>query len=350
MTDRWKQFLEDRGLTAGADGHTHLEAENIDIFQKLTGDTICDLNHTALVRAGGDEARVFLQNQLTNDLVSVDETGSTLAGYCNPKGRLICILRAWRDSDGFILQLPADVQEASVQRLRKYILRAKVDLSLDENLAAFGVCGRTAAKGLEQLVGKLPPRDNALIRSGDVSVIRIQGNGRPRFQVAGPVQSCIETWRKLERHATLMGSWTWARLDVLAGLPNITTNTSEAFVPQMVNLDLLGAVNFRKGCYPGQEIVARMHYLGNLKQRMARFRIDDARRPLPGDRVYTKGNSSPTGTVVDACPGTGDDWELLAVVRIADLNQQTLCLKSENGPILFRQDLPYSVVEVGNRG
>lgn len=345
MTDRWTEFLEDQGLTLGADGHTHLDAENIDMFQKLTGDTICDLSNEALVRVDGDEAQAFLQNQLTNDLASIDQEQSMLAGYCNPKGRLICIFRLWRDGDGFILQLPADIQETSVERLRKYILRAKVKLSNDPTMASFGVCGKTAAKGLEQLVGTLPHRDNALIRSSDIFVVRVSGNGRPRFQVVGPVESCIETWGKLKWHATVMGSWTWARLDIIAGLPNITTNTSEAFVPQMVNLDLLSGVSFRKGCYPGQEIVARMHYLGNLKQRMARFRIDDDRRPLPGDRVYTKGNASPAGTVVDAQPGTGGDWDLLAVVRIADLTREALCLKNENGPVLFQQDLPYSVID-----
>lgn len=343
MNDRWTEFLEENGLTPGSGGHSHVAAEDVDIFQKLSGDTICDLSHIALVRVTGADAVDFLQNQLSNDIASLDTGHTALAGYCNAKGRLICVFRVWRDADGFLLQVPAAVRDEAIERLRKYVLRAKVSFSFDENLVAFGVCGKTAAKGLAQIVDGLPKRDDELVRGEDLSAMRIAGDARPRLQLVGSVDACRSAWEKLKRHATVMGSWAWARLDILAGVPGITAATSEAFIPQMVNLDLLGGVNFKKGCYPGQEIVARMHYLGNLKQRMARFRVDNETRPEPGDRIHTQGVASPTGTVVDAQRGSGSGWDLLAVVRIADLDQHTLRLQHENGPVLFQQDLPYAL-------
>lgn len=344
MTDRWTEFLEAQDITAGADGYSHSGAENIDTFQKLTGDTLCDVRNTTLVRATGDDVEDFLHNQLSNDIRGLDPAQTALAGYCNPKGRLLGVFRVWREPDGFLLQLPTDLHRSLLDRLTRYVLRSKVELAVDETRVAFGVCGRTAARGLESIVGPLARKDNHCRRDADVSVTRIPGDGRPRFQMIGPVGSCIAAWDKLKRHATVVGSWAWARLDILAGIPNIGPATSEAFIPQMVNLDLLGGVSFRKGCYPGQEIVARMHYLGNLKQRMARFRIDDEERPAPGDRVYCQGETSPGGTVVDAQPGPGAGWDLLAVVRIADVGRHTLCLGSGKGPVLFQQELPYEVV------
>jgi len=345
MSERWQEFLEDQGLGTGADGYTHTDGEGVDAFQKLSGDTICDLSHLSLVHAGGEDAGEFLQNQLTNDVESLEDGRSTLAGYCNPKGRLISLFRIWRHGDGFVLQLPRDLYEAAIERLRKYVLRAKVELGVDPDHVAFGVCGKTVSKALEKLAGGLPARDNEVIRSGELAIVRIPGDGRPRYEIAGPAKACISTWQKLALHATVVGSWTWARVDILAGIPNITTANSEAFIPQMVNMDRLDAVNFRKGCYPGQEIVARMHYLGNLKQRMGRFRVDAEAHPHPGDRVYTPDGGSPTGTVVDAQCGAGSNWDLLAVIRIADFDQPALYLNGENGAKLFRQELPYEVVE-----
>lgn len=344
MSERWQEFLQKQGLTPGADGHTHSHDEQVDAFQKLSGDTLCDLGHTVLVHAGGEDSAEFLQNQLTNDVESLDEAHATVAGYCNPKGRLICLFRIWRSGDGLVLQLPADLRESVIDRLRKYVLRARVELSTDPAQAVFGVCGRTAAKALEGIAGGLPMRDNELVHAGGLTIIRIPGDDRPRYQAAGPADACIAAWQKLTRHATVVGSWTWARLDILAGLPNITAATSESFIPQMVNLDLLDAVNFKKGCYPGQEIVARIHYLGNLKQRMARFRTDADTRPQPGDRVHTGNGGGAAGTVLDAQPAAGSGWDLLAVIRIADFDQPALYLNGERGARLFWQELPYKIV------
>jgi len=349
MSERWHDFLESEGLSTGPDGHTRTDGENVDAFQKLSGDTLCDLNYMAMVEAQGEDAAEFLQNQLTNDIESMDDGHSRLAGYCNPKGRLVCIFRIWRAGDGFMLQLPADLQEASIERLRKYVLRSRVRFAANPDSVAFGLCGKTIAKGLEAITGGLPARDGEMVRGDRLTVIRLPGDGRPRYEVAGPEDACMAAWKKLARHAEVVGSWTWARMDILAGIPDIAVDTTEQFIPQMVNLDMLEGVNFRKGCYPGQEIVARMHYLGNLKQRMGRFRVDTDSRPAPGDRVHAQGANSPVGTIVSAQPGAGAGWDVLAVVRLEHLDGQTLYLNGDNGARLFRQELAYEK-GVGGQG
>ncbi|HSH43527.1 MAG TPA: hypothetical protein VK973_15510 [Arenicellales bacterium] len=348
MSEHWHDFLESEGLSTGPDGHTHTESENVDAFQKLSGDTLCDLNYMTMVEVQGEDAGEFLQNQLTNDIEGMDNSRSQLSGYCNPKGRLVCIFRVWRSDDGFVLQLPADLQEAAIDRLRKYVLRSRVRFATNPDNAAFGLCGKAIAKGLETIMGELPGRDGEIVRGESLTVIRLPGDGRPRYQVAGPEDACMAAWKKLARHAEVVGSWSWARMDILAGIPDITAQTCEAFVPQMVNLDLLEGVSFRKGCYPGQEIVARMHYLGNLKQRMGRFRVDTDSPPAPGDRLHAQGAGSPVGTIVSAQPGAGSGWDLLAVVRIEHLDGQTLYLNGDNGARLFRQALPYDNEGVGS--
>lgn len=342
MSERWTQFLEDQGISTGFDGFSHTQGEDVDAFQKLSGDTICDLNHTVRVLASGDDAESFLQSQITNDLRALGNDQAMLAGYCDAKGRLICIFRIERRADGFALELPRDIRDAAIQSLSKYVLRARVTFADDEHAVAFGVCGRTAAKRLEQLAGPLPRRDGKIHRVDDdkLSIARVPGDGRPRFRIVAAERAGVSVWEKLRQHVHVMGSWAWARLDILAGIPTITTDTSGLFIPQMVNLDLLGGVNFQKGCYPGQEIVARMHYLGKLKQRMSRFRVDTDTRPKPGDRIFSRGAESPTGTVVDAQRGAGSGWDLLAVIR---LEGGPFCLQSAEGPVLFEEGLPYSV-------
>jgi len=346
MSERWTQFLEDEDIRMGEDGFSHTQGEDVDAFQKLSGDTLCDLSHEARVLVSGEDAESFLQNQLSNDLRSLDDGHAMAAGYCNAKGRLICIFRVERRAAGFALEMPGDIRELAIGNLAKYVLRARVAFAADEQCVAFGVCGKTAAKRLEQIAGALPRRDGELLHAADpgLSILRVPGDGRPRFRILGSVTAAIGAWEKLRDYVAVMGSWTWARMDILAGYPNITARTSELFVPQMVNLDLLGGVSFQKGCYPGQEVVARMHYLGKLKQRMARFRVDQDTRPWPGDRIHVQGADSPSGSVIDAQRGAGAGWDLLAVARLAELGKNNLCLRGPQGPVLFEQALPYGVI------
>jgi folate-binding protein YgfZ len=295
------------------------------------------------VYAKGDDAESFLQAQFTNDLSTLDKSHSQLHGYCNPKGRLLCIVRLVRHDDGFLLQLPSQLCDAIIERLRKYVLRAKVVLNTADDLAGIGVAGHRATEMLTQHLGPLPDTGNGYLRQGVLGVYGLPGS-LPRFQVIGPRPGLQPLWDTLSALLRPQEARSWAHLDIGAGIPQILPPTSEAFVPQMVNLDLVGGVSFQKGCYPGQEIVARMHYLGKLKQRMIRAQVTTNAAPKPGDKIYSpEHREQSVGTLVDAQPSGPGCFDVLAVVQLTAYRAGRLFLNHSDGPALEPRSLPYDV-------
>lgn len=311
--------------------------------QKDTSHFICKLSALSWISAAGADAESFFQSQFTNDLSTLDESHSQLHGYCNPKGRLLCVVRLVRHHEGFLLQLPIALHDAIIGRLRKYVLRARVTLSSADHLGGLGVAGSAGAAALTQHLGPLPDADNGYLRRSEFGICGLPGPV-PRFQVVGPRSDLQSLWDTLNEPLQARESHAWARLDIGAGIPVILPPTSEAFVPQMVNLDLIGGVSFQKGCYPGQEIVARMHYLGKLKQRMIRAQVTTTNAPKPGDKVYSPEHGDQSaGTVVDAQPAGPECFDVLAVVQLAAYRAGRLCLNDPSGPALEPGSLPYDV-------
>jgi len=298
--------------------------------------TTCALTHLAVIRASGADAATFLQSQLSNDLLTL--TGaSQLSAYCTAQGRMIALFRIvpWRGE--FLLLLPDELQEMVLKRLRMYVLRAKVTLTLAEDWAVLGVSGEQAPEALSR-AGLPAPTEPQAALSGESIVLAIPGH-TTRYLVLGP-------WETIKSHAAALGdapmigadAWSW--LDIMAGLPTIGTATTEAFVPQMANLDLLNGINFRKGCYPGQEIVARTHYLGRLKQRMYRASLaSDQALPAAGTSLSAPNlPGQPAGTVVEAQRGPAGEIDLLAVVQIS--SHDAGLVSCQDAPLTFH-DLPY---------
>ncbi len=304
---------------------------------------LCKLSALSWVYAEGEDAAYFLQSQLTNDVSALDNSHSQLHGYCNPKGRLLCIVRLVRHNHGFLLQLPTELRDAIVERLRKYVLRAKLSVNPADDLAGVGVAGRPAVDALTQHLGPLPATDNGYLQRGALGVYGLPGPV-PRFQIIGPWSDLQPLWDALSGSLQACPPSAWSRLDISAGIPQILPATSEAFVPQMVNLDLVGGVSFEKGCYPGQEIVARMHYLGKLKQRMIRAQVTTSAAPKPGDKIYVpdRGEQS-AGTLVDAQLSAPGCYDVLAVVQLNAYRAGKLLLNDANGPELEPRSLPYDL-------
>jgi hypothetical protein len=174
-------------------------------------------------------------------------------------------------------------------------------------------------------------------------VIKLAGP-HPRFEIIAPTDHAMKLWTNLKPKTTPVAPPVWAWLDIMAGIPGVHPETSDAFVPQMANLEIVGGVNFKKGCYPGQEIVARMQYLGKLKQRMYRAHLEGDSQPRPGDSVFAPdfpGQSAGTVVAAQAAPDNG--FDLLAVIQISSAEIGELHLGSETGPKLSLQTLPYSV-------
>lgn len=341
----WRGFLERAGAVFDETGVCRFGDPQAEARAAAEATILADLSHLALLRAEGADAQTFLQGQLTNDIRAVTPGHSQLSAYCSPKGRMLALFRIFRRGETYYLQLPAALAEPTARRLRMFILRAKVQLApADSELARIGLSGPQAEQQIRQLIGQCPAAVDDSLTVDEISVLRLPGP-HCRFEILAPYTRMPSLWQALANgETTPVGGGAWAWLDIAAGIPSVLPETVEEFVPQMANLELVGGVNFKKGCYPGQEIVARMHYLGTLKQRMVGAHLSDAPCPAPGTKLYASefGEQS-AGTVVDARPAPQGGCDLLAVAQLAAVQGGGLRLAALQGPALDLTPLPYSL-------
>lgn len=305
-------------------------------------EVLADLSHFGIIAVSGEDALTFLQGQLTNDLAQVDSGHSQLSAWCNPKGRMLALLRVFRRDDAYHLLLPRPLLEPVIKRLRMFVLRSKVTVEdRSDALAGFGVSGPQAEKLLAEQLDSVPAEVDAVVDSGPLTVLRLPGP-HPRFVVYGPPTTLIPLWEALSAAgARPVGAGVWALLDIRAGQPQIHAETGEAFVPQMVNLELIGGVNFKKGCYTGQEVVARMHYLGRPSRRMFLARVEAGTPPPPGTEIVAAEGGQTVGKVVDAQLAPDGAVELLAVLQLTAIEAGGLSLDDAQGTRLSLAELPY---------
>jgi len=343
LNEAWQSFIRNQGATLEGERVQHFGNPEQERRAAARGNVLVDLSELALIRARGNDVQDFLNGQLSNDVRQLDATHSQLAAWCSPKGRMMAVFRLFRRGDDYLMQLPDVLRENLLKRLRMFVLRAKVTLDNADDLVGLGLSGPQAESLLRGIAGFAPTGENRSETRDEITIMNIPGP-YPRFEVVAPVAVSMQLWNGLKDKATPAAHPVWAWLDITAGIPNVYPETNEEFVPQMANLELIGGVNFKKGCYPGQEIVARMQYLGRLKQRMYRAHVDDANPPRPGAPIYAPdfpGQSA--GAVVDAQPGPDGGSDLLAVIQSSSVTKGTLHLGSENGPLLVVQSLPYSL-------
>lgn len=343
MHPEWNSFLITQG--ARIDGSRVLDFG--DIARERTAlehrPVICDLSHESLVLASGDDARAFLHGQFTNDVQALTEGQAQWNGYCTPKGRLLASFLLWPAKQGFMLMLPAALSEAFRKRLSMFILRSKVKLEdVGSQWMRIGLAGPGAAALLARHVEAIP--DQAM-RSTHQTGLRILRLENERFVLVGSLEVQRDLWKRLAADAVPAGADAWTWHSIRAGIAEVQEATRESFVPQMVNFDLTGAVNFRKGCYPGQEIVARTQYRGILKRRMMRATLSaQDQTPAPGQSVYSPAfGDQAAGEIVLAAPAPSGGWEILLVAQIEALKAGALTLNNLEGPSLSLAPLPYAV-------
>ncbi len=343
MNDTWQTYITQQGAQADNAGRITFSETTSEISAAESGDVIADLSHLALVQVSGDDAQTFLLNQLTNDLRVVNDRHSQLSAYCTPKGRMLAIFRIYFRDSGYLLQLPAVIAESIVSRLRMYVMRAKVVLESADNLVCIGLAGPGSEAALTSFPMGVPQKINESQMSGKFMVTRLPGN-QARFSIVTDTESAKSFWEKLHKSFTPIGAAAWSWLEIKSGQPVVLPETSEAFVPQMTNLDLIDGINFKKGCYPGQEIVARMQYLGKLKQRMVAAHISADHSPSPGDNLFAPGfRDQSVGTIVDAQPNPKHGYDLLAVAKLEAIEANELHFGTPDGPSVELTDLPYDL-------
>ncbi|TXD62936.1 folate-binding protein YgfZ [Ralstonia sp. TCR112] len=314
------------------------------------GSVLCAPTDLARIAVEGADAAEFLHNQLTNAVTGLGLNQARLAGYCSPKGRLLATLLVWRQADTFVLQTDKAIAPALTKRLSMFVLRAKAKLRPMDEFIAIGVAGPDAADALREAGAVLPEPDavNAVAQQPATvgqqvgAVVRLpDAGGRPRYQWMVHAEHFQDAWKTLSSRLSLVGTEVWDWLSLQAGVPHITLPTQEQFVPQMVNLELLGGVDFRKGCYPGQEVVARSQYRGTLKRRMHRAHVNAP--TSAGAEVYSAADpNQPCGMVVNAAMAPDGGTDLLVELKL-DALDTAIHLATPDGPALTLQALPYVI-------
>jgi folate-binding protein YgfZ len=281
------------------------------VKSQVMSEFAADLSNNAVLSVSGDDAAAFLQGQLTNDVEALGVNRAQWNGWCSPKGRLLATFLLVRRPDGYLLMLPAEIAGPIAKRLGMFVLRSKVKIAdVSDRYARRGIIGRRAGPAPMEVV-----EDEGAILVG---------------LEPGRIVALMPPERALTPNA---GADAWELAAIRAGVPTITAATQEAFVPQMANFELVGGVSFKKGCYPGQEIVARMQYRGGLKRRMAIAHVDGTERPQPGQSVYSAAfGEQAAGTIVNAAPAPEGGFDALVVAQIESLDRRDLRWKSPDGP------------------
>ncbi len=308
-------------------------------------DTFVSLDNYGLIKVSGDDAQDFLHKQFTNDLVQgVSKEHSQLNAYCNPKGRVLALFRVYLHQGDYFLITPRTVIEASLKRLRMFVLMSKVTLEdISDQTQQLGISGLSSANKLRMIFDSFPETINTVRHNGPISIISLPGK-EPRFLLIGPDTKINELKTKLNSEMQEVSSPTWELLDIHAGQAVIHSSNVETFVPQMINLQAVDGLSFKKGCYPGQEVVARMQYLGKLKRRMFLARCDQIDPPLPGDEIYSHSpNIHKIGVVVIAQRSNSGGCELLMVTEIEATESQKLYLSDAPKNPLQIMTLPYAI-------
>jgi len=314
MNPHWRSFLE------SAEGLFDGESTELLNFGDAAGEllaaqqqtVVVPLTHLALIEASGEDAKSFLHSQFTSDVNHLAENQVQHAGWCTAKGRMQASFLIWRQDGRYLLAFSADLQEASQKRLQMFVLRAKVKLAaLTDTSLMLGLSGPQAAEALAEAALPCPTAPMTIEQHGQTAVIRLDDT---RFVVVAPESAMATLWQKLTIKARPAGNAAWRWLDIKAAFPLVTAATKEEFVPQMADFEKIGGVSFHKGCYPGQEVVARTQYLGKVKRHLYRL---DSQHPLKaGDILHSPDNPDQScGMVMTAAPSPAGGYEALAVVQ-----------------------------------
>ncbi|MGE8176642.1 YgfZ/GcvT domain-containing protein [Pseudomonas fluorescens] len=298
----------------------------------------CTLSHEGVLAVRGSDASKFLQGQLTCNLNYLSDTHASLGARCTQKGRMQSSFRILLEGDGVLLAMASELLEPQLADLKKYAVFSKSKLT-DESAAwvRFGL--QHAEAVLSGLGLALPREDGAVARAGGLIAIRVSSDRVELWAATAQADTLRNTLAALLPEGNLNQ---WLLGQIRAGIGQVMPQTRELFIPQMLNLQAVGGVSFKKGCYTGQEIVARMQYLGKLKRRLYRLQLDATELPEPGTALFSPTHGSSIGEVVIAAHAE-QNIELLAVLQAEAADSGDVHLGALEGPALHLLDLPYQL-------
>lgn len=322
-------------------------------MQQLESGFAATLTRTGLVRVSGEDAVAFIHGQLSNDIANLKDNEARFAGYCTPEGRLLASVLAWKSENDVWLLLPRDILPELVKRLQIYILRSQVKImDASDEFAVTGLGGKKAAEVIAGLLQQMSSDVYGKADSASGTFIRIRDAfGAARYLWIAPAEMARAIQPSLASVLAPANDEDWELGDIQAGMPQIYTATQNRFVPQMVNMELVGGMSFTKGCYPGQEIVARTQYRGTLKRRMISAHADMPGNGtalesgiVPGLDIFnTAVPNEPCGIVVRAARHDEKRIDCLVVVPRDMSASKFLRVGALDGPKIYPDALPYAL-------
>ena len=298
----------------------------------------CILSHEGVLAVRGPDANKFLQGQVTCNLNYLSDSYSSLGARCTPKGRMQSSFRILSVSDGYLLAMASDLLDAQLTDLKKYAVFSKSKLT-DESQDWLRIGLNGADDILHSLGLALATTAYSVARRDDMRALRLS-DGRAELWIPAGQATAVQAQVASQLPEAPLNDWLLAQ--VRAGIGQVVGSTRELFIPQMINLQAVGGVSFKKGCYTGQEIVARMQYLGKLKRRLYRLALYDSQVPEPATLLFSPTHTSSVGEVVLAAR-TPDGVELLAVLQDEAALNGVIHLGSAEGRTLSVLDLPYTL-------
>ncbi|POA98041.1 folate-binding protein [Chromobacterium sinusclupearum] len=335
----WQQWLRQKGVNLDEQGQQPIEAHLRQVAALERETVLAPLDNFVLLRVEGEDAEAFLQGQLSNDIRQIQPGEAQYSTYSTAKGRMLASFLIWRHGNAYYLMVSADIAPAIAKRLTMFVLRSKVKITMDEEWFVLGMSGPQAAHILQPHFAEAANLEKMRVaEQGDGALLRLPHDG---YLLALRRGGGLETDISKLENVVAVSPAVWALHDIRAGIAWVTGETQEQFVPQMANMELIGAVNFKKGCYPGQEIVARSQYLGKMKRRMFLAAFD---QPLTvGCKLYSPDLPEQSiGMLAAVCQVEASRYLGLAVVQSQTWDAGVFA--DEAHAIALRKlDLPYSI-------
>ena len=353
MNIDWKQFLNEQG--AQFDENNDIKTfglPEIEHFMVKHGPIVSDLSKQALIKASGEEVFSFLQGQFSNDLKEVTDAKAQLTAYCDPQGKVLALIIVFKIAESYFLSFDESLKETILKRLSMFKMMAKVELEeISEELIQIGYAGEFADLDLQRDF-TLKTKDTyqvEVIDSQDiqnVTVIKVPGPYH-NYRLFGNMDMMKSIWKTLKSNGEAVGSLDWTLLDIVSGQPVINHQTTEQFIAQFINLDKLNAINFKKGCYPGQEIIARTHYRGKATKRMLRIHTKAKLEAKAGEEIKLQDATerSYKFIVISAAPEIYEGTIALVVTTVKALESIKGDLKNENSDVFTIEPMPYDLAE-----
>lgn len=336
----WQEFLFIKGGVFDNGTITSFGNNEKELAYTQTENVICDLSHLDLLEISGDDAIAFLQGQVTNDVKLLNDSNAHYTGYCSPKGRLLALFLAFNFNHKLHLQLNHKLAEPIAKRLKMYVMRSKVVIdNVSDRTVKIGLSGNNIANLLAPFFASIPTLAYESVSMEGSTLICLPNAGVSRYEIISETERAKEIWQALKNDCKPVGKPCWEWLEIQAGIPDVYLSTQEEFVPQMLNLDALNAINYKKGCYTGQEIVARTHYLGKVKRRTQLAHIASTAMPALGDDV-TDANQQVIGKIVRCAPAIDMGFDVLAECRLENVEQNGIYW---NTIALIIKQLPYAL-------